>query len=178
MKKLFLAALACLSTTASADALAQGSREYFVAHIAQNEAPRQLSEREDRYYRSVFRAIQREEWDEVEDLLEDRSDGLLHKVAYAQYYLHARSPRVELAQILEWLDGGQDLPMAAQLIRLGQTRGLEAEPILPRERDFSSVGNFPRRTRPSSINDGTMPAATRASILNAITNDDPDGPRR
>ncbi|WP_246021590.1 lytic transglycosylase domain-containing protein [Alteraurantiacibacter aquimixticola] len=162
-----------MATTAQA----QDSREYFIAHVSQNDAPRQLSEDDARYYRSVFASIKGERWGEVQELLAQRQDGLLHRVALAEFYLHPNSPRVELDQILRWLDGGQELPMAAQLVRLGQTRGLEARPYLPVERQLRSVGNFPRRDRPRSVNDGTMPSDVSSGILAAISNDDPNTAR-
>ncbi|GAA0280174.1 hypothetical protein GCM10009127_21640 [Alteraurantiacibacter aestuarii] len=178
MKKLIVAALACLSAGVATPALAQASRDYFVAHIARNDAPRQLSESDAAYYRSVFRAIDRENWSEVTQLLSERDSGLLHPIARARYYLHARSPRVELPQILEWLEQGRNLPMAAQMARLGMTRGADAMPSLPSENTIRSAGEFPRRVRPATVNDGTMPDGVRAAILSAISNDDPGGARQ
>ncbi len=178
MRTLAIAAAACLAATAlSTPAAAQGSREYFVAHVAQNKAPRQLSESDAAYYRSVFRAIDAERWDEVRQLLGERRNGLLHKVALAEFYLHARSPRVEGDQIAEWLDGAERLPMAAQMVRLGMRRGLENPPNLPNEVQFRRVGSFPRRDRPAPTNDGTMPSSVSSAILEAITNDNPDSAR-
>ena len=58
-------ALAALPITAQA----QGSREYFLAHIARNDAPRQLSDADATYYRSLFRAIHSERWADVQRLL-------------------------------------------------------------------------------------------------------------
>ncbi len=168
-----VAALVAAALPASVQA--QGSREYFLAHITQNDAPRQLSDADATYYRSLFRAIHSERWPEVQRLLGERSAGPLHSVALAEYYLHARSPRVELGQIATWLETGRDLPMASQLARLGLTRGLEAAPELPLENPFRSVGSFPRRVRPSSIEDTTMPGSIANGITSAITNDDPDG---
>ncbi|HSG56687.1 MAG TPA: hypothetical protein VLA45_14665, partial [Paracoccaceae bacterium] len=168
------AVLAILPSTAEA----QGSREYFVAHIERTDSPRQLSDADAAYYRTVFRAIEGENWAEVQRLFAERSEGPLHAVAQAAYYTHARSPRVELPQIEQWLQVGRDLPMAAQLVRLGQTRGLVEAPRLPSEAQFRSVGSFPRRVRPSSIQDTTMPDEVAAGINNAITNDNPDGARQ
>ena len=37
----------------------------------------------------------------------ERSDGPLHAVATAEYYLAANSPRVELPQIEQWLQTGR-----------------------------------------------------------------------
>lgn len=186
MKNRVILTLACLACGGaigsaiglSAPAQAQGSREYFVAHIAQNDAPRQLSDSEATYYRSIFRAIDAENWTEVENLLQQRDGGLLHPVAQASYYLHARSPRVELPQIQQWLEMGHNLPMAAQLGRLGLTRGAESLPDLPAENSFRPVGEFPRRVRPATINDGTMPDNVRSAILSSISNDDPTGARQ
>ncbi len=158
-------------------AAAQSSREYFVGQIERDVAPPQLSTEDATYYRAIFNAIDREDWEEVEALLGERNDGLLHDVARAEYYLHANSPRVELPQIEEWLQTGTRLPMAAQMGRLGLRRGLQREPDLPAENSFRSVGDFPRRTRPATIDDGTMPEDVRAAILTAISNDDPDGAR-
>ncbi len=162
---------------AQAQGQIQGSREYFVAHAARAQSPSQLSEADAAYYRSVFSAIDGEKWDEVTRLLGERDGGLLHPVAQAEFYLHARSPRVELPQIEQWLERGRSLPMATQLARLGQTRGMAEAPRLPEENRMRSVGGFPRRTRPGTVDDTTMPDEVRASILEAITNDDPDSAR-
>lgn len=178
MKLLAIAAALCATTAFSNPASAQGSREYFVARISDANSPRQLSESDARYYRSVFSAIDAENWSEVESLLASRNDGLLLPVAKAAYYLHANSPRVELPQIEQWLQSGRNLPMAAQMVRLGERRGLMAAPSLPYENSFRSAGNFPRRVRPASIEDGTMPGDVREAILAAISNDDPNGARQ
>jgi len=178
MKFLASGISAVLLAALPAAAQAQGSREYFVAHIERTDAPRQLSDADAAYYRTVFRAIEGENWAEVQRLFAERSQGPLHAVAQAAFYTHARSPRVELPQIEAWLQIGRDLPMAAQLVRLGQTRGLVEAPRLPGEAQFRSVGSFPRRVRPSSIDDTTMPEDVAASINNAITNDNPDGARQ
>lgn len=176
-KRVFATAAGLAVLALSTPATAQGSREYFAAHIAHKDAPRQLSDADAAYYRSVFRAIETEKWDEVRELLDERQAGLLHKVATAKFYLHANSPQVELQQIEEWLDGAERLPMAAQMVRLGITRGLQNRPNLPNEVQFRSVSNFPRRVRPSPINDGTMPPSVSSAILDRIVNDDPDGAR-
>ncbi|WP_271077688.1 transglycosylase SLT domain-containing protein [Aurantiacibacter sp. MUD61] len=175
--------MATLATVSAACALsapgaaAQDTRTYFTARIANPQVPQQLNAEEREYYGQLFRAIDAERWDEVERLLDQRSDGLLHDVARAEYYLHASSPRAELYEILDVLDSGAHLPQAEQLGRLGVTRGLEREPDLPYARQFSRRGEMPRRNRPRTINDGTMPDSVRTSILSHISNDDPDGAR-
>src|SRR5690606_10944855 len=89
----------------------------------------------------------------------------------------ANSPRVALPQIEQWLEGGRHLPQAEQMARLGLRRGLSAMPDLPNENSFRHQSWVPKRVRPSSIDDGTMPDSLRAAILERIVNDDPDGAR-
>jgi soluble lytic murein transglycosylase-like protein len=175
--RLPLTALAAVvAVLGAAPAAAQGSREYFTARVAHGSVPRQLDQATREYYVAVFAAIDREDWAGAESLLV-QFDGLLHPVARAELYLAANSPRVELSQIEAWLPRGRNLPQAQQLARLAVTRGATSLPDLPAAQPFYSAGGITRRTRPSSIEDGTMPADVREAILAAITNDDPDGAR-
>ncbi|MCB2066057.1 MAG: transglycosylase SLT domain-containing protein [Erythrobacter sp.] len=153
------------------------SRSYFTARVTQRTTPQQLNAQDRDYYDRLFTAIEREQWSQVQALLAERPSGLLHDVARAQYYLAANSPRVELDQITQWLATGYELPQAEQLVRLGQSRGLVDAPRLPYEREVVSQRSVPRRTRPSSIDDGTMPSEIRAAILERISADDPTGAR-
>ena len=172
------AALAALLSAAPApeQAKAQTTREYFTAHAAGQRAPQQLDREARDYYRQVFAAIDRQDWFAAESLLAQR-DGLLHPVARAELFLAANSPRVELPQIEAWMARGSRLPQAAQLARLAVTRGAIEAPRLPRETAFYSRGSLPRRVRPGTINDGTMPEDVRQQILERISGDDPDGAR-
>jgi soluble lytic murein transglycosylase-like protein len=171
-----LAALAGLGT-GTGPAAAQTARDYFVARAAHNEAPRQLDQRDREYYGAVFAAIDRKDWAGAEALLAQRSDGLLHPAARAELFLAAGSPRVELPQIEAWLARGRELPQAEQLARLAVTRGAAAMPDLPYARQFYATGGTPKRARPRSVEDGTMPGAVREAILARIDADDPDGAR-
>lgn len=176
-KRMALALLAggigfTLATPALAD-----SAEYFHAHATGTTVPALLPQSDREYYRDFFNAIDKEDWAKVQDLLSQRKDGPLHKVALAEYYLAARSPKVELPQIEEWLKGGEKLPQADQLIRLGQKRGLTSAPALPVQQSFQRQPSPPKRIRPGAVEDGTMPEAVKAQILERITNDDPDGAR-
>jgi len=173
MRIALTAALA--AALAATPAAAQSTREYYTAH-AQVSAPQQLDREARDYYRQVFAAIDRQDWAGADALLSQRS-GILHPTARAQLYLAANSPRVELWQIEAWMDGGRRLPWAAQLGRLAMTRGATAMPRLPTEARLTSRGSLPRRVRPSSIDDGTMPADIRQQILERISGDDPDGAR-
>jgi soluble lytic murein transglycosylase-like protein len=169
-----LAAAIILTSTAPADAAS--TREYFTARL-QAGPPQQLDQSERAYYSLVFAAIDRGDWAAVEALLAQR-DGLLHPVARAEYYLAANSPRVELPQIEAWMARGHRLPMAAQMGRLALTRGALSMSGLPQERTLYPVGTAPKRVRPRTIEDGTMPAEVRQQILDRISNDDPHGARQ
>ncbi|RPF72579.1 transglycosylase SLT domain-containing protein [Aurantiacibacter spongiae] len=153
------------------------SRTYFTARIYDRATPQQLSAEERAYYIQVFAALDRQDWAGAEALLAQREPGLLHDVARAELYTAPGSPRVEAWQIEQWLQTGRNLPQAAQLVRLGQTRGLSGDYSLPYARDLVSQGSIPRRTRPAETNDGTMPAEIKEAILDRIVNDDPDGAR-
>jgi hypothetical protein len=68
MKYFTLGALALAAALLPSSAQTQDSRDYFLAHIARNNAPRQLSDADATYYRSLFRAIHSERWVEVQQL--------------------------------------------------------------------------------------------------------------
>ena len=172
MKHLWLIAAALILP---ATAQAEDTRTYFTARITAREVPQQLSDGDREYYRRIFTAIDGERWTEVETLLAERSEGLLHPAARAEYYLHANSPRVELPAIQQWLTTGRDLPQAQQLARLAQRRGATGELALPYVREVQPQPTMPRRIRPASIDDGTMPEGVDSAILRKITEDDPDG---
>lgn len=178
MRQLLLTAAigAFALTTQTADA--RSSREYFTAHAMEHQPPGQLSRQEREYYSQIFAAIDRADWPQIQHMLSQKRDGPLHMIALAEFYLAANSPRVELPQIQAWMEQGRNLPQAAQLGRLGLTRGAQAMPDLPAERRFVSRAAAPKRTRPRSIEDGTMPASIRQQILDRISNDDPHGARQ
>ena len=157
-----LAAVAGLGAAAAAiPATAQTARDYFVGRAAQTDAPRQLDQQDRDYYRAVFAAIDRKDWAGAEALLAQRPDGLLHAAARAELYLAAGSPRVELPQIEAWMQRGRELPQAQQLARLAVTRGATSSPDLPYAQQFYATGGNPKRARPRSVDDGTMPASVR-----------------
>jgi len=177
MKHLITLLAASAPLLLAQQAAAQDTRTYFTARITAQEVPQQLSGDEREYYSRLFTAIERENWGEVESLLSQRQTGLLHDVARAEYYVAANSPRVELATIENWMTTGRDLPQAAQLSRLALRRGATSEASVPYPRDLRPQPGVPRRTRPASIDDGTMPEEISAAILRHISEDDPDGAR-
>ena len=176
MRKL-VAGLAAVSTSALAPAISaqDGSlvAQYERGAAQNSQIPAQLSASEREHYREVFAAIDAQEWDEVTELLSQRTDSVLHQIAVAEFYTHAKSPKVSAEQISQWFTAGVDLPQAEQLGRLGKTRGLEWLPAFPRTIDLARQPGITKRMRPRTVDDGTLPAQTRSAILDAIRNDDP-----
>jgi hypothetical protein len=171
------AAVAGVLLASAAPAHAGSARDYFVARAGHSATPQQLDKDERVFYVQLFAAIDTEDWARVQALFAQRDHGPLHRIARAEYYLAKNSPKVTLEQIQDWMDKGRRLPEAAQLGRLGLTRGATTMPDLPPEQTFYRRGGTPKRVRPRSIEDGTMPAEVRQAILDRITNDDPDGAR-
>ena len=176
----FALAIACATVggiAATPAAANSSAAEYFRARATSTNVPALLSNSEKEYYEQLFRAIDRENWSEVDSLLAQRADGPLHQVAKAEYYLHANSPKVEADKVRTWLSAGTDLPQAERLNTLGQKRGLDASYDIPREQSFVSQGYASKRILPRTVQDGSMPSSVRSGILDKIKNDDPDGAR-
>ncbi|MHA7818490.1 MAG: lytic transglycosylase domain-containing protein [Erythrobacter sp.] len=140
-----------------------------------NAVPQILNSEEREHYRELFAALDREQWQRVDALLDRRKGGLLHQIATAEYYTHAASPRVSAGQVSKWFEAGVDLPQAEQLARIGANRGLESTPYLPQPQSFSRQPSAPKRILPRRINDATISDNTRRLILDRIVNDDPAG---
>lgn len=180
LKQLSIATLGVLATLAfplASPASASSAADYFRARAEASNVPQVLSAADQEHYREVFAAIAREQWERVETLLEQRPAGLLHQIALAEYYTHARSPRVTGEQVARWFDMGNRLPHAEQMARLGLRRGLESLPSLPQARPFARQAYASKRLRPRSVDDGTMPQEIAQEILDRIVNDDPDAAR-
>ena len=176
-----LLALVCAGTAALTAGGAQANSaavDYFRARADRTAVPSLLSAEERDYYRSLFAAIDRKDWTEVQTLFARKSDGPLHQEALAEYDLAAGSPKTELDALNAWLaKGGAQLPQAEQIGRLAMRRGAQALPALPDTRSFVSLPTSPKRLRPRATNDGTMPPGIASGILDRIKNDDPLGAR-
>ncbi len=139
----------------------------------ESQVPAVLSPPERAYYRDLFAAIDREQWQVVETMLTQREPGVLHQIATAVYYTHANSPRISSEQVSRWFEGGTHLPYAQQLARLGAKRGLTGLPLLPYEQALVRQPSAPKRILPRTVEDGTIPTAAKTAILEAIRNNDP-----
>jgi soluble lytic murein transglycosylase len=149
--------------------------EYFRARTDRTAVPSLLSQPERSYYRDLFAAIRGKDWLRTQQLLAQTPDGPLHSVAQAEYYLDATSPRIELDALNDWLTRGRDLPQAERISQLALKRGATNYPALPQAQRFASLPSTPKRIRPRTVNDGTMPESISASIMDRIRNDDPGG---
>ncbi|TCJ37426.1 lytic transglycosylase domain-containing protein [Parafrankia sp. BMG5.11] len=176
--RIALAAAGVIACAVSSPALANSSAaEYFRARANSTNVPKLLSKAESDWYKSLFAAIDLNDWTRVDAMFAEKADGPLHQVARAEYFLHAKSPKVELPAIQAWLDKGTALPQAQQIASLGLKRGLATVPSLPVPQQLVAQPYAPNRTLPRSVNDGTMPAEVSAAILERIKADDPGGAR-
>lgn len=132
-----------------------------------------LSSDERNTYRQIFAAIDAEQWPQVESLIAQLPGGVLTQAALAEYYTHAKSPKVSAEQIARWFADGTDLPQAEQLAKMGAKRGLTALPVIPAGQGFARQPYAPKRILPRPVSDGTMPAASANAILAAIKADNP-----
>jgi len=172
-------AFACAAMLGSTPALANSAAvDYFRNRADRSAVPTLLSHDERDYYREVFQAIEGKDWDKVRQMFAQRSDGPLDQEARAEYYLAPGSPKIELPDLQAWLSQGTDLPRSDQIGRLALKRGAETLPAMPDEQQFQRLPTMPRRVRPGTIEDGTMPAGIASGILERIKNDDPMGARQ
>ena len=117
-----------LPGTASANSAAV---DYFRNRADRTAVPALLSQDERSYYKDLFAAIEHQDWPRVQSLFQQKPDGPLHQVARAEYFLDAKSPRVELPALNDWLAQGVALPEAEQIVALASKRGATALPALP-----------------------------------------------
>ncbi|QVM86372.1 lytic transglycosylase domain-containing protein [Novosphingobium decolorationis] len=169
-----LAALLCSVGTAHANSAAV---DYFRSRGTTSVVPSLLSHDDRDYYREYFAAVEAKDWTKVQRMLAQRPEGPMHQEARAEYYLAAGSPKIEGADLAAWLAEGTQLPGADQITRLAQRRGISSTPALPSEQSFARLPTLPKRVRPSSISDGTMPEAISSAIVDHIKADDPAGAR-
>ena len=132
-----------------------------------------LSPEERNTYRQLFAAIDAEQWPQVESLIAQLPGGVLTQAALAEYYTHAKSPKVSADQIARWFAAGTDLPQAEQLVKMGAKRGLTELPALPAGQGFARQPYAPKRILPRPVSDGSMPSASASAILAAIKADNP-----
>ena len=149
--------------------------EYFRNRADRTAVPTLLTQDERAYYKDLFGAIRQADWAKVQTLFQQKPDGPLHQVARAEYYLDAKSPRIELDALSQWLTKGTALPEAEQIAALAVKRGAVGLPALPSAQPLVALPSSPKRLRPRDTADGTMPATVAAAIQERIKGDDPAG---
>ncbi len=175
LRTIGFAAVAAFSVIPSTVSAGNNTVDYYEARAENSSVPALLSSDDRAYYSQLFAAIGREDWATAERLLAEGDRGPLHQIAMAEYFLHANSPTVPLERLNDWLARSTELPQAEQIGRLAVRRGAGQLPDLPYTRQFSSTGYSPKRIKPRSVADGSMPSDVAARIELAIKNDDPAG---
>ncbi len=172
---------ACFTAPLATAATVSAQSQSMVAHYEQRGTdrsevvPNVLSGDQQQFYSNLFAAIDRQQWEQVEAMLSQSSGGVLDQIARAEYYTHAKSPKVSVEQISRWFANGVHLPQAEQLGRMGAKRGIEELPAFPRAQSMRRQPYASKRIRPRPVNDGTMSGSTKSAILDRIKNDDPAG---
>ena len=152
--------------------------DYFRGRADRTAVPALLTQDDRDYYRQLFAALSRQDWSAARQMFEKRSDGPLHPVARAQYYLAAGSPHAELQSLTDLIAAAPDLPWCDSLARLAIKRGATTLPAtLPDAQQLFAQPALARRAKPHSIADGTMPDTIANAILARIKADDPIGAR-
>ena len=86
------AALAVVSVLAPTPSLANSAAmDYFTKRADRTAVPKLLTQDERGFYDQVFKAIDRSDWKQVQDLLTCKPEGPLNAVAKAQFYAAAGS---------------------------------------------------------------------------------------
>ncbi len=170
-------ALACLALPGLAQANSAAA-EYFMGRSARSAVPKLLSEDERSWYKDAFATLKRQDWATLRQMLATRPDGPLHTVLRAEYYLAPGSPRIELDALNQWLASGTTLPEAEQIESLAAKRGGAALPALPSAQQLVAWPSAPRRTRPRSVSDNTMPLSVANSINDRIKINDTAGAKQ
>ncbi len=171
-------ALALAGSAAALPIAAQANSaavDYFRTRADRTAVPVLLSQDERAYYRELFSAIDKSDWTRVQAMFAQKTDGPLHQVARAEYFLAPTSPKIDLPALSGWLGTGSQLPQAEQISQLALKRGAVNLPFLPSAQTLVSLPYTPKRIRPRETQDGTMPGSVAASIVERIKGDDPAG---
>ncbi len=152
--------------------------DYFRGRADRTAVPALLTQDDRDYYRQVFAALSRQDWAGARQLLDKRSDGPLHPVARAQFYLAAGSPRADMQALVDLIAQAPDLPWSDALARLAIKRGATALPAaLPDAQQLFAQPAMARRAKPHRTADGTMPDTIASAIDARIKANDPIGAR-
>ncbi len=124
-------------------------------------------------YIEVFAAIRSSNWPLAAAKLDGMGDGPLHSIARAELYLAKGSPKVAVEPLMALLAKAPELPQAAQLARLAETRGATTLPLLPVEQRLYWAGSQPRRARAKSVKGDAIAAELEALVQPLIKENQP-----
>lgn len=123
-------------------------------------------------YKEIFEAIRANRWADAQAKLAAMPEGPLHDVARAELFLAKGSPRVDGVALAALAQKSPDLPEAARLISLAESRGATLLPALPYQQPLGWLGTAPRRGKASGSDMRGLPLAGRIAPL--IKNDQPN----
>ncbi|QJB68313.1 transglycosylase SLT domain-containing protein [Parasphingorhabdus halotolerans] len=149
-----------------------GALLYQSASVAKD-VPSQLKRNQSEHYRSLFKAMESNQWDVAKNLIDQAPDGPLKSIAKAEYFLAPNSPRAELGPLLTLVNEAPQIPQAEQLGRLATTRGAQILPALPERRRLSYIPGADNRGKPNSVESDSTANSIRGQILSFIKTDSP-----
>lgn len=168
-----LSCAALLLSGLSLGTLADAQTRMAFAPVASDSAPRD-GENADVAFQRAISLIRAAQWDNARAQIDAIADRTLASFARAELFLAAGSPRVDGNELRSLIIEAPQIPQAAQLGRLAQTRGVSDIPSIPAAQRLTWAGSSPRRGNPRSIQDSAI-GPVRSAIQRRITEDDPAG---
>jgi soluble lytic murein transglycosylase len=124
-------------------------------------------------YREIFAAVRDKKWSDAAARLDGMGDGPLHAVARAELYTAAGSPKVDLEPLLALIARAPELPHAAQLARMAQTRGAAEPPAFVQPQSIVGLGSQPRRSRAPKTHSDPVATELEEVVQPLIVDDRP-----
>ncbi len=115
-------------------------------------------------WRGVFAAIRSGDWPAARAGIDALGNHPLRPVALAQLFTARGSPRVEAGPLVALLAEAPDLPQAAQIQRLAQTRGVTSVPAIAPSYRIVPLGSAPRRHRSRSVTGDPVADTMRVAL--------------
>ena len=115
-------------------------------------------------WRGVFSAIRSGDWGGARAGIAALPDDMLKPIAKAELYTAKGSPKVDLPPLLALLAEAPDLPKAAQIYRLAQSRGAIDLPQIPFAARMVPLGSAPRRHRAQPVRGDSYADALRLAL--------------
>ncbi len=173
--KLRLALTTALISLPFTPALADDGTIIYNSAAVAKDIPSQIKRSHSQHYRSLFGAMQANNWNEAKKLIDNAPSSPLKPIAQAEYFLDVNSPRAELGPLLTLVNEAPHIPQAAQLGRLATKCGAQILPALPQRRRLSYIPGTPIRSKPKSVGSDNIANNIRGQINSFVKNDNPSG---